>query len=336
MTPAPETSNGGRSPAAVFLARLLRVAVAAALLWWALHGAAWDDLAGAVRRADWRWLAAAVALVVVDRALNAWRWLVLLRAIEPAAGLSLWPILRIFFISTFAGTFLPGSVGGDAVRAVSLTRLRVPLADAVASVAVDRLLGTVSVVLMALAGLLLAGRMVDDRLVLAALVAAVAAALGTGLLLFDSRVLARGVDLFAGRFTTLHRLAHKFLSAVRQYGTHREALAVVLGGSVAVQVLRTLQAWCLGLSLGLAPGGIWYFAWVPLIVLVMLLPISISGLGTGNAAFVALFGLAGVARADAVVLSLLFLGLGAIGNLPGGLLLAVEPRRTPAPPSPSS
>ena len=28
--------------------------------------------------------------------------------------------MRIFFVSTFVGTFLPASVGGDAVRAFSL------------------------------------------------------------------------------------------------------------------------------------------------------------------------------------------------------------------------
>jgi hypothetical protein len=63
-----------------------------------------------------------------------------------------------------------------------------------------------------------------------------------------------------------------------------------------------------------------YLAFVPLILLVMLLPISIYGLGTSQLAFAALFARAGVPAGDAVALSLLFVGLGIVGNLPGALL----------------
>src|SRR5512146_808081 len=50
-------------------------------------------------------------------------------------------IRALFFVSTFVGTFLPASVGGDAVRAFGLARLRVPAAFSVASVFMDRMLG---------------------------------------------------------------------------------------------------------------------------------------------------------------------------------------------------
>jgi uncharacterized protein (TIRG00374 family) len=318
--------DGGRTPpAAVLVSRALRLTVAAALLWWAVRRVDWQDLGTTVVGAEWRWLAAAVALVVIDRALMAWRWLLLLRASEGDRTPRLGGVLRVFFVSTFAGTFLPGSIGGDAVRAVSLSRLGVTTASAVGSVAVDRLLGIVSVALMGVGGLAVAGRLVDTRLVLVALGAAVLTTGLTVMLLFAPGALSGLVDLTLSRFATLHRLAHKFLAAVRRYGDHREVLAVVLAASVVVQILRTLQAWCLGLSLGLSVVGIWYFAWIPVIVLIVLLPISINGLGTGNAAFVWFFGLTGVSPADAFALSVLFLALGAVGNLPGGLLLAFDP-----------
>ena len=99
----------------------------------------------------------------------AWRWLWLLvpfqgravRAGDPAehagrARVGLGAILHIFFVSTFVGTFLPASVGSDAVRATALGRLGVPLADAVASVFMDRVLGVLGVLAMAVVGLWLA------------------------------------------------------------------------------------------------------------------------------------------------------------------------------------
>ena len=42
--------------------------------------------------------------------------------------------MRIFFVSTFVGTFLPASVGSDVVRAYAVGEEGVPLPMAVASV----------------------------------------------------------------------------------------------------------------------------------------------------------------------------------------------------------
>lgn len=271
-------------------------------------------------------------LVLTDRVLMAWRWLALLHGVEANRPLQRARLLRVFFVSTFVGTFLPGSVGGDAVRAVSATRHGVSMANAVASVAVDRLLGIVSVMLMAVAGLWFVGRQLDAPLLLPIAGAGTLAATGlTWLLLFKPGAYQRTLRLMgAHRLPTVDRLARKFVAASSQYGYHQGLVGRVLVMSLAVQVLRTLQTWCLGMALGVTIGLAWYFAVVPIIVLVVLLPISFAGLGTANLAFVSLFGLAGVAPADAFVLSVLFLTLSVLGNLPGGVLFAVGqgPRET--------
>jgi hypothetical protein len=55
-----------------------------------------------------------------------------------------------------------------------------------------------------------------------------------------------------------------------------------------------------------------------------MLPISVSGLGTTNLAYVALFSPVGMDPDGAFVLSVLILALGVIGNLPGGLIYSIE------------
>ena len=65
---------------------------------------------------------------------------------------------------------------------------------------------------------------------------------------------------------------------------------------------------------------------MPLILLVMLLPVSINGIGPSQVAFVWFFGRAGVPEAQAFALSVLFVALGIVGNLPGGLLYAFGSR----------
>jgi hypothetical protein len=286
----------------------------------------------ALTGADWRFLAAAASLVLLDRALMAYRWLVLLR---PVAGRPPFlSVLRVFFVSTFVGTFLPASVGGDAVRAYTLSRHGVTLAASVASVLVDRLLGVVAILLVAGAAALAAPPSVPAWVSATALALAAGGVIATALGLWSTTAQQIGISVV--RRATAGRVRGKaveLFDALRQYGAQPAALVNVLAGSVGVQMLRVMQAWLLGLALGITAGPTVYFVYVPIILLVMLLPITINGIGTSQAAFVWLFGESGVAAAPAFALSVLFVALGVIGNLPGGILYAAGGLgAAPAPP----
>lgn len=302
---------------------LLRVAVAAGLtafvLWQSNPAEATRALAGA----DWRLVAATVALVFADRALNAWRWFLLLRPLSPAARPPLGAILHVFFVSTFVGTFLPTGVGGDAVRAYALSRLGVRLADSVASVFLDRAFGSLSILVVAAVAAAYAPPGVPGWLPIAAWAATVAGAAALGLAIFSARAadgIGRLLHWLPG--DRIRKGVDGLSAAIRRHQDAGGALLAVLGSSIVVQVLRICQAWLLGLSLGIDAGPGAYFIYVPVILFVMLLPVTVFGLGTSQWAFVALFGYSGVAPADAFALSVLFVALGVVGNLPGGILYA--------------
>jgi uncharacterized protein (TIRG00374 family) len=277
----------------------------------------------AVAAARASWLAVATALVLVDRSLMAYRWVVLVRVFEPPERLPLSAIVRVFFVSSFVGTFLPASIGGDAVRAYGLSRARARGAASVASVLMDRLLGVVGLLIVTLAGLGLAADLLRDGVVVAS-VALVAVACAAALAAVYSETVAAAIArvLAVVPIAVARRMALELTGAVRAYATRHRALANVLVGSIAVQLLRIVQAYALGQSLELSVPLAAYAAFIPLILLVMLLPISIYGLGTSQLAFAALFARADVAAGDAVALSLLFVGLGIVGNLPGAFIYA--------------
>ena len=281
--------------------------------------------------ADWRPMAAAVLLVLVDRALMAYRWVVLLCTVDRALRPSLGALLRIFFVSTFVGTFLPASVGGDAVRAFSLAKLNVRGSDAVASVFMDRILGVASLLLMALVGLPLAREIAASTPILTALAAAGGLCVVTMLLIFSRRS-ARVAGRYIARlpFATVRDAGHRVLESIQKYSAYPRQLVNVLGCSIAVQVLRIVQAYFLGRGLGIDAPLTLYFAFIPLILLVMLLPVTFNGIGTSQAAFVWFFAQAGVGAATAFALSVLFVALGIVGNLPGGVLYALGRTRPDA------
>src|SRR5687768_17821203 len=104
---------------------IVAVGLTALLLWQSDPRAVWQ----AARGADWRFIALACGLVVIDRVLMAYRWWTLLAPLDRTAGsveLQVGPstvrsadlqvgrrppvatVMRIFFVSTFVGTFQIG------------------------------------------------------------------------------------------------------------------------------------------------------------------------------------------------------------------------------------
>ena len=310
---------------------LLRLIVAAGLTGYILWRSDPRAVAAAAAGADWRPIAVAVLLVLVDRALMAYRWIALLCTVDRARRPPLGTLLRIFFISTFVGTFLPASVGGDAVRAFSLARQNVGGGDAVASVFMDRILGVASLLAMALVGLALVRGAAATTAILWALAAAGGLCVAPMLLIFSRRTAA-----LAARYTELvpseriKGIGRRVLESIRKYSAYPGDLVLVLAASVAVQLLRIVQAYYLGRGLGIGAPLTVYLVYVPLILLVMLLPVTFNGIGTSQAAFVWSFGQAGVDPAAAFALSVLFVALGIVGNLPGGLLYAAGERQPDA------
>ena len=95
--------------------------------------------------------------------------------------------------------------------------------------------------------------------------------------------------------------------------------------SIVVQVLRIIQAWLLGLGLGLTVPFGYYLVFMPLGLLVLLLPVSVSGFGVPQGVIVWLLRPLGVPEPLAFALSTLIVLTGLAGNLPGLVALPARP-----------
>jgi len=311
------------------LPRILRILVAVVLTAIVVYLAHPSEVIRACARADLRWLGAAVGLVLVDRTLMALRWMDLLSALTPGSRPRFQSVLRIFFVSSFVSNFLP-SVAADMYRAYALARHDVHLAESTASVLMDRLLGVLSMVVVGACALPFARETGIQRGLVVVLAVAFAVCAAAGTIVFSERAAAgvrRVVDLVPVK--AVHHATAALTEAVRRYASHHAELARVLGMSIAVQAIRVVQAWCLGMALGIDLPLLTYLAVVPVILLIMQIPITINGLGTTQVAFVTLLGASGAAAAEATALSILYLVLGAIGTLPGGVLYALAETRQP-------
>jgi len=304
---------------------LVRLAVTVGVLAWVARGLNGQAALAAVRGFTWPVVAAALVLVGIDRLLMFWRWRLL---VQPTTTLAPQHLARIFFVTSFLGSFLPAGVGGDAARAYAVGRRTGQTGAAVASVVADRWLGLLAVGLSGCAGLLVSLTAVPETA--RALVVAATALLVAGSVagLWADRVVATLMP-DALRHTWPGRTAVRLAEALSAYRAHGHILGRVAVLSFLVQALRIVLAWVLGQGLGILVPFRYYWVFMPLNILVILLPISLGGFGLPQGTMVWTLGPLGVEPTAAFLLSSLFVGLSIIGNLPGAWMYLTGPP-TPA------
>jgi uncharacterized membrane protein YbhN (UPF0104 family) len=94
-------------------------------------------------------------------------------------------------------------------------------------------------------------------------------------------------------------------------------------GSVSVvNSLFTIVATLLAArSIGVNIDAIYFFIFMPIIWIIITIPISLSGLGLREGAFVFFFSQVGVTPSDAVAISLLYYSYNVVIGVAGGLIL---------------
>jgi uncharacterized protein (TIRG00374 family) len=293
----------------------VRLAITVAILGYLASDLDLRETARAIVQVNPWYLALVLLLVACDRAVMILRWVLLLRASR--VPISTVDAARIFLISSFVGSFLPAGVGGDVARAYGLSRATNDTSDeALASVAIDRVLGIVALLAMGVVGLAATSTVVTDWRVVGSVALLLS---GSAALLWADRLVAAFIPrAFEGQ--RIGRRLRGVGDALARYRQRPAALAQVFAWSIGVQVLRIGQAYFLGVGLGLTVPFRYYLVFMPVGLLMLLLPISVSGFGAPQWMIVWLMRPLGVADEQSFALSTLIVLTGLAGNLPGLLL----------------
>jgi glycosyltransferase 2 family protein len=273
------------------------------------------DTAAALQRLDLRLAAVVVLLVAADRAVMIWRWIILLRARGIPVSAS--SAASIYLVSSFVGGYT--ALAGDAARAYGLSRKTAQGSEAVASVAVDRLLGLLSILVIALAGFALAGARTSASSGGAFTAVTVALVGGAAGVMFADRWIRAALPA-PWRETAPGARLLRLADALAAYRGHRSAIVAVSLLSIGVQLLRVLQAYLLGVAIGIAVPFSYYLLFMPAGLIALMMPISLAGFGAPQGLIVWLLQPRGVPEADALALSTLIVLSGIVANLPGAAL----------------
>jgi hypothetical protein len=323
----PEAQEAGRTRRLSLIARIIVAVVAIA---WVLHGQDWAELGRVLRRLSLWYFGLSLATYATGQVVIALRWWLLLRA--QSIHITIRTAVKLYFLGLYFNNLMPGSVGGDLLKAWYITKHTDKRLAGVLSVVVDRVIGLAGLVLMAIFAYLL---FVRGPLGGSAPQAAQEQAAGGGhknvilwiivgivvVLVFvlvqpygrarlrreAGRVLHRGIGVLVD-----------VRDAILVYWSKPLTLLWATLLTFVAQSIVIVAFWLLGRNLGITAALRYYFVIFPVMWVVGALPISVAGLGVLEAGIVGMFTrLAGTPAEKALALAFCQRLVWVLASLPG-------------------
>jgi uncharacterized protein (TIRG00374 family) len=295
-----------------------KVVVSLLLFGWLFRRVQWAQIGPALGAADRGWIAAAAGVLFASHLLASYQWGRLLGA----AGIELpfWKVAAYYHVGLFFNNFLPANVGGDFARTLDASRGGSTRANALSTVILDRLIGTVALGGVALVSTLPA----IDRFHLVAAYSGVVAFFVMAVIMLramlEPRVLA-ALERTLARFglARLSPALDRLSGSLVEFRSRKRLLLELLCVAIVVQVMRIGVHILFAHALGLHVDAAYFFLFVPLLAVIVSLPISLNGIGVREGAGILLFGMVGLDRASAFALQfgtyLVAVGVSLIGGL---------------------
>jgi uncharacterized protein (TIRG00374 family) len=273
-----------------------------------------DKITGVFKSANLTMLLLSPLFVVVVVPIRGLRWRILMRVV--GIDYPLWKSASVWTIGFFAASVTPAKAG-DALRAVYLQDgTGRTFGEAFLTVFIDRLLDLLFVLALGVVSVLLFSRFYIE---LPSIWIVVLASAGIGVCvylamhrslmrkllkpIFDALIPKKYKDMFSLNF-------HTFYDSLALYGKARGPMAVAIVLTVVVWALVFAFAWYVTAMFGVDVDPKYVFLIMPIVTLVELLPISISGLGTRDATVIYFFSVVGLPSAAAVGFSIGYLLIG--------------------------
>ena len=326
----PDRKTGGPDapPARARLGLAIRIVVSTALL--AILIAKINlDSAVPRHRSIWTlaWFGLALASAGIGIVLSAWRWQRVIDAFGVHVRLRV--LTTHYFAGQFVGNVLPSTIGGDVLRITRSAKNIGSTETAFAAVALERLTGFLALPLLCLLGFVIEPSLLESSTAWVALLVSGIALAALGAILFLA-----GHPKAAGRFQGRDNWV-RFLGAVhdgitRLRSDRRQVLGVLTTAVIyQVSVVATVGFIVLTLDTGIPFGAV--LAFVPVVAMAQVIPISLSGLGIREGMLVLLLNPLGVSSGRAVGIGLAWYATMLIVSLLGAPAFAVGHRTATAP-----
>lgn len=284
----------------------------------------------ALRNTRAAYLPLAVAASFAVTWLMAYRWRAILAARQlrfNTRRLFVYYLIGIFFTSFVPG----GGVSGDVARLIYVDREARDKALVLSTLVYERLIGVFTLLLIGLAATLMTrgGRQTDPMIYsIEAILALAFIAIATLMSGYVSSRVARLIRAVGGRIRTVRvaEAAARTLESISELRRDGALLFRTMMISVLIRIVWSLGCYVVAWAMGLPIGLLTLFAFISLVDLVRLMPISVGGLGVREWAVIVLLGTLGITREQALTFSILAFAPIYLNAIVGGLLYISKAR----------
>ena len=214
-------------------------------------------------------------------------------------------LFSLYMLGAFFNSFLPGLIGGDVVKAYYLNKDAKKLSLTLASIFMDRYLGYAALMIIGAVAYPFALGYVGGAVFKWVMPAILCAFIVGSFLFFGLRL--------GKRFKTVSEF-YEFFGLLN---SRRDVIAKAVLISLVVQVMNFLAVALLASALDENIPVLLLFVFLPIIITITTIPVSISGLGVREGAFVLLLGLIKIRPEAATSLSLSWFFSTFVGSIPG-------------------
>ncbi len=234
-------------------------------------------------------------------------------------------LLSSYFAGMFLNIFLPGALGGDVYRVYRVAKVTKDSEVALVSVFLERFTGLAALSALAIFGLAPAFRVVGRWDIILIFFACVGALVAGVLLIASPKLLMLAEPILHKlRLVSLASRLAKIQILLREFAQNRQALALSIGLSFLLQLGIVYYHYLIAQQLEIPVSFSELLVFIPIIVVVTLLPISLGGLGIKEGLWVYLFNRIGLTSEQALLLSLVITLLSWLLSLPGGIILLLD------------
>ncbi|MFC1850076.1 lysylphosphatidylglycerol synthase transmembrane domain-containing protein [candidate division CSSED10-310 bacterium] len=306
---------------------MVKLAVSSVLIWYVFsQKVSLNDVFQAFRKTSPFYLALAFLLHFVGLWISVSRWQLLLKSQD--IRLSKYALTLLYLEGFFFNTFLPGSVGGDIVRAykVSTEKLK-----SMAVILIERGSGILCLFIFVSTVTVFYSHRIPDTIPLKAYLAPLAILLTLFILTTFYFLIFMGrsgsnQDQKSGFF--MAKLS-KFHAALRIYKSNKMVLLQVFGLSFLLQLNVVIHYYFIMKSLYInIPLSFTFFA-IPVIHFILMLPISINGIGVRENVFDYMLAPLFTTSAIAVTVSWIAFAMVLVFALMGGFIHVFRKKREP-------
>jgi len=277
------------------------------------------DIKNVILSADIGWILVSFSLHSLGLLISAIRWKILITAQDDDASLLF--LVKSYLVGSFFNNLLPTRIGGDAVRIWDGSKLSRSMLKSFAIVLVERLTGILILLFFALGAAAFRIEMAKNIPVI--WVALILGGAGIILILLFFSPLTILILRFFPDKKILGKIKQKALTlreTVLSYNRKKKELARAMFWALLLQINVILHFFLIGKALKLNIDFVDYFIFIPLVLLIQLIPVTINGLGLREGAYLEIFKFYGISGETALAFSFIDLAFMLIVGIIGGII----------------